>query len=198
MRNPSHKTRISIIRAHVAAWRKTEDWSREAAATEIVEAHERIGGPAATGITFEKSGDAFATAKKNADRIWRWLDDETKDNNLLPANFENSILAAMPIERRVELLNEILYEIDCAARARAGDSNAEIDPRELVQTIMRTNHRTESDAADLLDGIDPGELPRLHNSLVNDMRVKRTLIGAVESAMRVSGESEISTLRKVS
>jgi hypothetical protein len=198
MRNASHKTLIGSYRDAVAARRKEMGWSREAMAMEIVAAHERIGGAASTGIVFEKSGDAFTTAKKNADRIWRWLDDETKDNNLLPANFQNSILAALPIERRVELLNEVLTQVDCAARGRHTAPKADINPHELVQSVMRANHRTESDAAELLDGIDAHELPKLHNSLVNDIRVKRSLIGAVEAAMKVTGESSEVVLRKVS
>ncbi|SDR47269.1 toxin YdaT family protein [Paraburkholderia tuberum] len=198
MRDSSHKSRIGIIRDHVAAWRKAQGWSRETAAAEIVAAHERIGGHLSGAIVFEKNGDVYTMQKNHADRIWRWLDDESKENNLMPANFENSILAALPMERRVELLNEVLAQIDCAARGRSFSANGDINPRDLVQTIMRANHRTESDAADLLDGIDPGELPRLHNSLVNDVRVKRSLIGAVESAMHRTGEETVSVLRKVS
>ncbi|WP_250501947.1 hypothetical protein [Caballeronia sp. AZ7_KS35] len=197
MRNTSQKTRIAIIRDHVAAWRKELDWSREAAAVAIVEAHERIGGAKATGITFECSGDAYVTAKKHADRIWRWLDDESKDNNLLPVNFENSILAAFPIERRVQVMNEILAQIDCVARARHHDAAVHLDAREFMQLIVRTNHRTESDAADLLDGIDPGELPRLHCSLAQDVREKQRMMRVVEAEIVKSGEVSPATLSKV-
>jgi hypothetical protein len=197
MRNTSHKTRIAIIRDHVAAWRKEQDWSREAAAVAIVEAHERIGGVQATGITFECSGDAYTTAKKNADRIWRWLDDESKDNNLMPANFENSILAAFPVDRRVEMLNEILSQIDCVARARHHDATAQLNAHEVMQVIVRTNHRTEADAADLLDGIDPGELPRLYCSLAHDVRVKQRMLRVVEAELSKNGEAEHAELQKV-
>ncbi|SAK65723.1 hypothetical protein AWB80_03098 [Caballeronia pedi] len=197
MRSESHKTRIAVIRDHVAAWRKEQGWSREAAAMAIVDAHERIGGAAVTGITFESSGDAFTTAKKNADRIWRWLDDESKDNNLMPANFENSILAAFPMERRVDVLNEILSQIDCVARARHQKSSADLNVQHVMQVIVRTNHRTESDAADLLDGIDPGELPRLHSSLAHDIREKQQVMRAVEAEISKSGV-QVAELRKVS
>ncbi|MDR6447456.1 hypothetical protein J2794_003572 [Paraburkholderia terricola] len=198
MRDSSHKSRIQIIRDHVAAWRKSQSWSRETAAAEIVAAHERIGGHLSGVIVFERSADVYTTQKNHADRIWRWLDDESKDSNLMPANFENSILAALPIERRVDLLNEILAEIDCAARARHHDINAQLDVHDLVQTIMRANHRTEADAADLLDGVDPGELPRLHGSLVDDIRVKQRTLRVVESAISKTGETTQPELRKVS
>ncbi|MDR3386839.1 MAG: hypothetical protein P4L92_07280 [Rudaea sp.] len=198
MRDSSHKSRIGIIRDHVAAWRKARGWSRETAAAEIVAAHERIGGHMSGVIVFDKHGDVYTTQKNHADRIWRWLDDESKDNNLMPANFENSILAALPIERRVDLLNEILSQIDCVTRARHHDADAQLNAHELVQTIMRANHRTESDAADLLDGVDPGELPRLHSSLVDDIRVKQRTLRVVESALSTTGETVQHDLRKVS
>ncbi|MFM0210424.1 toxin YdaT family protein [Paraburkholderia sediminicola] len=198
MRDSSHKSRIGIIRDHVAAWRKARGWSRETAAAEIVAAHERIGGHMSGAIVFDKHGDVYTTQKNHADRIWRWLDDESKDNNLMPANFENSILAALPLERRVDLLNEILVQIDCAARARHHDADVQLNAHELVQTIMRANHRTESDAADLLDGVDPGELPRLHSSLVDDIRVKQRTLRVVESALSTTGETVQHEFRKVS
>ncbi|MFM0330678.1 hypothetical protein [Paraburkholderia strydomiana] len=198
MRDSSHKSRIGIIRDHVAAWRKAHGWSRETAAAEIVAAHERIGGHLSGVIVFDKSGDVYTTQKNHADRIWRWLDDESKENNLMPANFENSILAALPVERRVDLLNEILSQIDCVARGRHHDASAQLNAHELVQTIMRANHRTEADAADLLDGVDPGELPRLHSSLVDDIRVKQRTLRVVESALSTTGEAAQSDLRKVS
>lgn len=39
--------------------------------------------------------------KVNADRVFRWLDDGTKDTNLVPANFVPSILAALPTDLKV-------------------------------------------------------------------------------------------------
>lgn len=199
MRDRSHKSRIQIIRDHVAAWRKSQGWSRETAAAEIVAAHERIGGHLSGAIVFDRGADVYTTQKNHADRIWRWLDDESKDNNLMPANFENSILAALPLDRRVELLNEVLAQIDCAARARHHDSAGQLNAHELVQTIMRANHRTEADAADLLDGVDPGELPRLRSSLVEDIRIKQRSLRVVESALSTTGETvQLEQLRKVS
>ncbi|WP_018435328.1 hypothetical protein [Paraburkholderia atlantica] len=199
MRDRSHKTRIGIIRDHVAAWRKENGWSRETAAAEIVEAHERIGGHLSGAIVFDRHPDVYTTQKNHADRIWRWLDDESKENNLMPANFENSILAALPMARRVELLNEILGQIECTARARHSDATAQLNAHELVQTIIRANHRTEADATDLLDGVDPGELPRLHSSLVEDIRIKQRSLRVVESALSTAGEQvQPEQLRKVS
>lgn len=99
MRNNPHKTRIAMYRECVEEWRKREGWSRETVCQIIVEAHERIDGPATTGIRFEPpTTDTYERQKVNAERIFRWLDDVTKDKNLLPANFEASIEEAMPTD----------------------------------------------------------------------------------------------------
>lgn len=96
--NP-HKTRIAMYRECVEEWRKREGWSRETVCQMIVEAHERIAGPATTGIRFEPpTTDTYERQKVNAERIFRWLDDVSKDKNLLPANFEASIEEAMPLD----------------------------------------------------------------------------------------------------
>jgi hypothetical protein len=109
MRNSSHKSLVATFRDHLIAWRKQEGWSRETMVQVLVEAHERIDGPAATGLTFEPATrDPFERQKVNADRVFRWLDDETKDRTILPTNFLPSILAALPMERRLHLLNDFL------------------------------------------------------------------------------------------
>lgn len=99
MRNNPHKTRIAMYLECVEEWRKREGWSRETVGQLIVEAHERISGPASTGIRFDPPTiDVYTRQKVNAERIYRWLDDFTKDKNLLPANFEASIEEAMPLD----------------------------------------------------------------------------------------------------
>jgi hypothetical protein len=111
MRNQSHKTLIGTVRAAVIEWRKREGWSRESVVQVIVEAHERIEGPATSGIR-----DAFDRTKVNADRVFRWLDDESKDNNLLPSNFLPSILAALPMDLRLQVLGDLLRPLGLEVR----------------------------------------------------------------------------------
>lgn len=119
MRNKSQKeTLISSLLNYVNLWRKSRSWSRETVVQMIVEAHERIEGPAVTDIRFEGSHpDVFMRQKTNADRVFRWLDDSTKDTNLLPANFLPSILAAMPADIRIQCVNELFQCADITVRA---------------------------------------------------------------------------------
>ena len=111
MRNESHISLISRLAAYVDDWRKDAGMSQATVVDEIVTAHDRIGGPAATGISFEGSSDAFNRQHANMQRVYRWLDDKSKDTNLLPANFLPSMLAAMPEESRRAFLTEMLYPL---------------------------------------------------------------------------------------
>lgn len=115
MRNASHKTKLATLIHYIDQW-KQRVGSREAVAVAIVDKHRELGLEAITGIRFEQSGDAFTLAKNAADRIFRWLDDKTKDANLMPANFEQSILAAMPNDLRLMFLNEFLSPLGLSAR----------------------------------------------------------------------------------
>lgn len=111
MRNESHKSLIGILREHVIAWRKAEGWSRETVVQHIVESDK-----GASGIVFNpQTSDTFERMKVNADRVFRWLDDESKDTNLCPPNFIPSILKAMPIERRLACSSEIMVSIGLGA-----------------------------------------------------------------------------------
>ncbi|KAB0331753.1 hypothetical protein LSO07_08595 [Janthinobacterium sp. PLB04] len=117
MRNESHKTLIGILREHVAAWRRAAGLSSASAIDMIVAVHAQVGGPAVTGIRFDAHTDEFQRMKNNSDRVLRWLDDETKDTNFLPANFVFSILAGMPDDARVHCLNEMLRRFGLCVRA---------------------------------------------------------------------------------
>lgn len=117
MRIESHKTLIGILREHVADWRRAAGLSLLSAVDAIVLAHDTADGPAVTGIRFDAHTDAFQRAKNNSDRVMRWLDDETKDTNFLPANFVFSILAGMPDDARVHCLNDMLRRFGLCVRA---------------------------------------------------------------------------------
>lgn len=107
MQHASQKTKLSILAHYVDQWRLRAG-SRETVATEIVEAHIKAGHNTLAKLHFDTQGDTFMLAKSRADRVFRWLDDKTKDGNFMPANFEDSILLAMPHDLRLAYLNEWL------------------------------------------------------------------------------------------
>lgn len=160
MQRATHPSPIGILRDHIEAWRRDNRWSRETVADQIVQSHIRIGGPIFTGITFEPpTTDTFERMRVNADRVFRWLDDTTKDKNLLPFNFILSLLAALPEDRRVLCVNDLLHPICLHVElALDGDhdvTHAEIE--EAFQAIVDHGAQATIAASRLLDGIDPGE-----------------------------------------
>lgn len=136
MRNQSHETLISRIAAYVDDWRKASKMSQATVVDEIVKAHERIGGEAATGIRFEGNQDEFNRQHANSQRVWRWLDDKSKDTNLLPANFIPSILAAMPQETRIAFLSEQLAPLGLGVRVLDRTDEGDLSFEHVVDSHM--------------------------------------------------------------
>jgi hypothetical protein len=134
MRNDSHTTLISRLAAYVDDWRKDEGMSQITVVDAIVKAHDAMAGPAATGIHFEKNPDEWNRQKANSDRVWRWLDDKSKDRNLLPANFLPSILAAMPDETRRAFLSEMLAPLGLGIRALDGADDGDLSFEHICDT----------------------------------------------------------------
>lgn len=163
-RGKQHKTLIGIIREHVDAWRKSQRWSRETVVQMIVEAHIRIGGEETTGITFNHHPDLFQRQKNNADTFFRWTDDVTKDNNLLPANFIPSILEALPADRRLHCAGEIAalfgFGVHCLNQA-GGEFNA-ID---YTQTIIKETGDAERAMLNLSVDQSESNLDAAHKEL---------------------------------
>lgn len=168
MQRATHPSPIGIVRDHIEAWRRDNRWSRETVADQIVQAHIRIGGPIYTGLTFEPpTTDTFERMRVNADRVFRWLDDTTKDKNLLPFNFILSVLAALPEDRRVMLVNDLLHPV-CLHVASVIDGDDTVTREELADAFRCiVEHGAEVTVAtsQLLDGIDPGEAEHAEKKL---------------------------------
>lgn len=155
-RQQSHDTLISTVLRHVNAWRREARLSRESVVQLIVEAHERVG--EATEIHFDHGpADAFQRMKNNADRVFRWLDDQTKDTNFLPANFLPSILAAMPLDVRCACVNELLAVTGLAAHVPAL-SDDDHDPIDVLRRVLKEGADVQQALAGLIDGYDEDEL----------------------------------------
>ncbi|CAB3862961.1 hypothetical protein LMG26858_02318 [Achromobacter anxifer] len=188
MRHESHKTLIAILREHTSAWRKSLDWSRETMAEHMVAAHDRLNGPAATGLRFEPSTlDTFGRLKVNADRIFRWLDDESKDSNLLPANFIPSILKAMPHDRRRHCVDDILRPLGLAVRTLALDGRDLLDQSQ-VTNLMREQTEAAAAAVSLLH-VDstPAQMITAHREVSESIVAARNVRASIERQMAHAG-----------
>ena len=184
MRVESHKTWISTILGHVTAWRKARGWSRESAVQEIVSAHDRVHGPQVTGIRFDPpTTDVFERAKVNADRVFRWLDDSSKDTNLLPVNFMVSILEAMPMDARQHCLDELLRPLGLATRVIEVGSRDAVSPVDLLRGMIAENADAQRAVAALLDGATRLELVTAQRELSESIEATKAARAVVESRL---------------
>jgi hypothetical protein len=134
----SHKSPISSLLEVLDGWRKAGNKSRETAAEEIVCAHERIDGPARTGVFFEpRTTDVFKRMHTNAARFFRWMDDESKDTNLLSVNLLPSVLAALPEDARIHWLNDYLRPLGLCVRDVDQAENATPDMNRLLCGVLK-------------------------------------------------------------
>ena len=188
MRNESHKSLIAVVRDHVSAWRKAEGWSRESVVAEIVQAHESTGGQIASGIMFDPaSRDTFERMKVNADRVFRWLDDDSKDTNLLPANFLPSILAAMPAERKRQCADDILRPLGMATRMMVLGEGSGVDVSQ-VTAMIREGAEAHAAAAALLGGAaTPAAMANAHREMNEAIVALRTVRASLENQMAIAG-----------
>lgn len=179
MRNASQKTKLAHLMTYVDLWRERVG-SREAVAVAIVEAHVAAGFNSRSKLQFETQGDSFTRAKNAADRIFRWLDDKTKDGNFMPANFEDSILLAMPQDLRLGYLNDWLAGIGMKAK---GIETVEESgcPVEHLKSISKESAEATSALAELLDGDTEAELARADRELAEQEEAVRKARAYVQS-----------------
>ncbi len=160
MRDSSHNadTWITIIGNAVNNWKRQNDWSRETVAEQIVQTHVNNNSHLVTGISFdtEGNGDQYRRQHTNANKIFRWLDEITKDNNLLPVNFIKTILAALPMNLRLKTVNALLIDLDITANPIS--KSVVIDPLDMLKHILHETSDVNNAYAQLLDGVGPGEL----------------------------------------
>lgn len=189
MRNDSHNTLIGTIRTAVVEWRKREGWSRESVVQEIVTKHEEIGAPAVTDITFDpNTRDAFGRMKVNADRVFRWLDDESKDTNLLPVNFLPSILAALPQDLQLQVLGVLVRPLGLQVMSSDTAEAPAFSPLAHASSIIKES----AEAAQAVLAIGPNASPELlaqANKELDDLRestfeAQRSIRAAIEISGR--------------
>ena len=188
MRNGT-QTLIAVVRRHVNLWRRREGWSLGTVGAWIIAAHEQHGWDKLTGLRFEPhTTDAFDRQRINGERIARWLDDETKDNNLLPSNFLPSVLLAMPPDLRIGCLDEILSPLGMSARHISADVS---DSRlaSLICAVAKEDGEATSALAKLLDGSSQHELQAAQRELTESLTVTQQALAWVESKLNSSPQN---------
>lgn len=161
--------------------------SRQTAAAHVVEAHEQIGAGVVTGIEFDPpTQDAYKRMAVNCDRIYRWLDDATKETNHLSANMLPSVLAALPVADRVRVMDDILRPVGLSCRAIEADA---FDPNATVMLfkgLAKSGSAATAAMADLLDGVDPGELEAAESAIKEAQRQNDSALKRIEAKLMAS------------
>lgn len=180
MQVKSQKTKLSILAHHVDQWRMRAG-SRETVATEIVEAHIAAGFNTRAKLQFDTMGDAFMLAKSRADRIFRWLDDKTKDGNFMPPNFEDSILLAMPADLRMAYLNEWLGSFGLTAQAIGDES--ELDASMHFMAVSKESAEAVVSMAKVAANPTPANIA----SAAVELSEAETTVRLAREALQVAG-----------
>lgn len=174
-----HRTVIDILQDAMRTWMRARGASMASVVQEVVEAHERLGADQLTRITFEAGRDAHDRMRINAERVFRWLDEVSKANNLLPVNFLPSLLAGLPLDLRMQAGNEILRAAGLGVHPleRGRDEHALV---EHFRAVLSDGRDAELALAQLLDGIEAGELERAQRELAEDIAARQAALAAVE------------------
>lgn len=186
MRNASHKSKLATLMHFVDQW-KVRVGSREAVALSIVEAHRAYGMEEVTGIRFESNGDPFTLAKNAADRIFRWLDDKTKETNFMPANFEQSILAAMPDDLRYAYVCEVMRPLGYSPRKFIFCVGEDFDAIERAQAINKEGAEALQAVMSLSANASPESMFAAHKELSEAIGTMRGARAALEGLMLERG-----------
>lgn len=182
MRNTSHKSKLATLLHFVDQW-KVRVGSREAVAVAIVEIHREHGMEEATGIRFEVNGDPFTLAKNAADRIFRWLDDKTKESNFMPVNFEQSVLAAMPEDLRYAYMCEIMRPLGYSPRKFIYCFGGSFDVIERAKSISKEGSEALQAVMSLSANMSDDALYAAHKELCESIGTNRGARSAIEQIM---------------
>lgn len=175
---------IGVARKYVNIWRRRNQWSQGTVVEEIIKVHDRIDGIGVSGIRFEPhTVDAYDRQRINGERVFRWLDDETKDNNLLPANFVQSVIAALPVDLRLACVDEILLPLGMAGTI-ISDKSGDLNAAALVQKVAKEGGEATAALAVLVDGATPDELRNAHQELSESLSAHQVAIGRIETALK--------------
>lgn len=184
-KNLHGKTLIGIIKEHVIVWRRAEGLSREMLCEIIVNAHGAFS--EFTGIVFEpQTKDEYQIREVNAQRIFRWLDDESKGSNLLPANFIPSILAAMPIERRLACASEIMVSIGLGACLPSDAEEGELSINDVFE-VQRDDLDALHAATTAIQNPTPENLEIADRKLARAQKRKERLQKMIAFARKAGG-----------
>ncbi|WP_223879295.1 toxin YdaT family protein [Chitinimonas arctica] len=124
-----------ILRTELENWRKDAGWSQETLTATVVEAHFALAAEVSTEITFQRGRDAYQDMRTNKTRLYRWLSVDSADP-ALPADMVPSILAALPVERRLRAAMAMLGD---ACQLSIMPRHAKCEGLNVLDLVAETN-----------------------------------------------------------
>jgi hypothetical protein len=184
MRINSQQTLIGLLRDTVTTWRTRMGWSRETVVQEIVAAHEQLGVQDRIGIRFDpQTRDPYDRCKVNADRVFRWLDDESKDNALLPTNFIPSLLAALPADLRLQLVEALLAPFGLVVRTLNSEAAGVLQVPTALASVLKEDSESHLALTGLMHNGSADALRRAFREVSESVTAKQAILRDIEGAL---------------
>lgn len=179
------RTTIAIIAAAIVEWKDSKGWSRETVAEAVISHFYDLQPKGLPGISFSLTGagDEYQRMHVNANKLFRWLDDLTKENNLLPANFAAFLLGAMPVELRTKTVNIILASSGIDMSAKPITPVPPTRPLDILENVLAESAEAAKSLAALVDGIEPGELEHAQHTLTMGIAAMQNAKRVIESQL---------------
>jgi hypothetical protein len=156
---------MALCRQALEVWKRREAKGRDGICHQLIMQFEEMGGPEQSGIVFSEHKDVFERARVNAQKLLRWMDDETKDGGLMNPNFLPWFVAALPQDLGLWLAGELLAPASLTAGV-ADRGVAVLYPARDLAALGNEAADAISAVASLVDGIDAGEVPHARVQLL--------------------------------
>lgn len=133
------KSVTAFIKDMLDGWRKIHGWSQSTVVAEVVAAHKAIDAERSTEIVFEeerRGRDLTHCQRINMQKVYRWLESDDDGPGNMPANFLPSVLAALPVDLRIQLANDILAPCGLAVRPLNAAEEGGFDPMEHLGRFL--------------------------------------------------------------
>lgn len=177
----------SVFRAEIEAWRIASRMSKESVGGTVLEEHMRRGGDVPTGADFEFSGDFHDRVKKATQKLYRWLDDVAP----LPLNMQPTLLAVLPMDHRLAVLNELLNQLGVDARPSETFEPADFDSRSHLSAVAKEGTEAVIALGQLDQNASPAEIENVvrecieaENAARKAVRGARALLAKAKSTLR--------------
>lgn len=147
-----NQSRLDVLTGYLNLWVHISN--KQHVAASIVETLEKSGFREtleAEGISFTQSGDTIDQARKNAQKLWRWLGqyDGVETNKERLFDLEQIIVAAFPLDIRVAYLTNIYGDTDIAISPIYHTQDHQIDLKRMIQLMMKEDTEAHLAVMDL-------------------------------------------------